>query len=86
MKYIISIGLTLFISFLIFIYGFRVGKMTVEKLNNDKVVYATANIKDDTVELKKELLDLRKKLREVKNEECNYILSYPVKSRCLQNK
>lgn len=86
MKYIYSAGISLLLAFIIFMYGFKVGKITAEKENSDKVIKATSNIKDDTVELKKELYELKKKLKEVKNEECAYILSYPVRSRCLQKR
>lgn len=79
-----SIGISLLLAFIIFMYGFKVGKLTAEKDNTDKVVKATVNVKDDTEGLKKEIDDLKKKLREVKNEECAYVLSYPVRSRCLQ--
>lgn len=81
-----SIGISLLLAFIIFMYGFKVGKLTAEKDNTDKVVKATVNVKDDTEGLKKEIDDLKKKLREVKNEECAYVLSYPVRSRCLQKR
>lgn len=86
MKYICSMGISLLLAFIIFMYGFKVGKLTAEKDNTDKVVKATVNVKDDTEGLKKEIDELKKKLREVKNEECAYVLSYPVRSRCLQKR
>lgn len=67
-------------------YGVKVGKSIVEKKNAENVINATSDVKDDTVALKKELSELKKKLKEVKNEECVYILSYPVRSRCLQKR
>ncbi len=85
MNYIISIIVSLFIAFMIFIYGFKIGKMTVEKINNDKVVEVTSKSKEETQKLKNEVSELRNKLREKKNEECTFILSYPVKQRCLSN-
>lgn len=86
MKYVFSILITIVMAFIIFMYGFKVGKLTAEKDNVDKVIDATVNVKDDTIGLKKEISDLKKKLKEVKNEECAYVLSYPVRSRCLQKR
>lgn len=86
MKYVFSMGVSLVIAFIIFMYGFKVGKITAEKENSDKVINATSTVKDDTEELKKELSTLKKKLKEVKDEECAYVLSYPVRSRCLQKR
>ena len=68
----------------VFAYGFKVGKMTAEKENKDKVVQATVKSKYDTEKLNKELQELRKKVREAKGEECNYVLSYPVRE-CLHD-
>lgn len=86
MKYVFSIVMSILIAFIIFMYGFKVGKLTAEKENSDKVIDATSTVKDDTEELKKEISDLKKKLKEIKNEECAYVLSYPVRSRCLQKR
>ena len=86
MKCLFLVGISLFIVFIVFMYGFKVGKITAEKENVDKVVNVTSKVKDDTVELKKEVDDLKKKLREVKNEECAYSLSYHVRTRCLQKR
>lgn len=69
----------------VFAYGFKVGKMTTESKQKDKVVQTTIKIKDDTEKLKKELQDTKQKLKEAKKyEECNYILNYPVR-KCLRN-
>lgn len=68
----------------VFAYGFKVGKMTAEKENKDKVVQTTTKSKYDTEKLNKELQELRKKVREAKGEECNYVLSYPVRE-CLHD-
>lgn len=69
----------------VFIYGFKIGKITAENEQKDKVVQTTIKIKDDTEKLKKELQDTKQKLKEAKKyEECSYILNYPVR-KCLQN-
>ena len=69
----------------VFIYGFKVGKITAENEQKDKVVQTTIKTKDDTEKLKKELQDTKQKLKEAKKyEECSYILNYPVR-KCLQN-
>ena len=68
-----------------FAYGFKVGKMTAESKQKDKVVQTTIKTKDNTEKLKKELQDTKQKLKEAKKyEECSYILNYPVR-KCLQN-
>lgn len=68
-----------------FAYGFKVGKITAESKQKEKVVQTTIKIKDNTEELKKELETTKQKLKEAKRyEECNYILSYPVR-KCLRN-
>ncbi len=69
----------------VFIYGFKVGKITAENEHKEKVVQTTIKTKDDTEKLKKELQDTKQKLKEAKKyEECSYILNYPVR-KCLQN-
>lgn len=69
----------------VFAYGFKVGKMTAESKQKDKVVQTTIKTKDNTEKLKKELQDTKQKLKEAKKyEECSYILNYPVR-KCLQN-
>ena len=68
----------------VFAYGFKVGKMTAEKENKDKVVQTTIKSKYDTEKLNKGLQELRKKVREAKGEDCNYVLSYPVRE-CLHD-
>ena len=69
----------------VFAYGFKVGKMTAESKQKDKVVQTTIKTKDNTEKLKKELQDIKQKLKEAKKyEECSYILNYPVR-KCLQN-
>jgi|GEM_PF-6579629 len=69
----------------VFIYGFKVGKITAENEQKEKVVQTTVKTKDDTEKLKKELQDTKQKLKEAKKyEECSYILNYPVR-KCLQN-
>lgn len=69
----------------VFIYGFKVGKITAENEQKEKVVQTTIKTKDDTEKLKKELQDTKQKLKEAKKyEECSYILNYPVR-KCLQN-
>lgn len=69
----------------VFAYGFKVGKMTAESKQKDKVVQTTIKTKDDTEKLKKELETTKQKLKEAKKyEECNYILNYPVR-KCLHN-
>lgn len=73
--------LGLILSGVIFIYGVKVGKSTVEKKNAENVINATSDVKDDTVALKKELLTLKAKLDRAG--ECEYILKYPVK-RCIK--
>ena len=86
MKYVFSIAISLLIAFIIFMCGFKVGKITAEKENSDKVTNATSTVKNDTEELKKDISTLKKKIKEVKDEECAYVLSYPVRSRCLQKR
>lgn len=69
----------------VFIYGFKIGKITAENEHKEKVVQTTIKTKDDTEKLKKELQDTKQKLKEAKKyEECSYILNYPVR-KCLQN-
>lgn len=69
----------------VFIYGFKVGKITAENEQKEKVVQTTVKTKDNTEKLKKELQDTKQKLKEAKKyEECSYILNYPVR-KCLQN-
>lgn len=69
----------------VFIYGFKLGKITAENEQKEKVVQTTVKTKDDTEKLKKELQDTKQKLKEAKKyEECSYILNYPVR-KCLQN-
>lgn len=69
----------------VFIYGFKVGKITAENEQKEKVVQTTVKTKDDTEKLKKELQNTKQKLKEAKKyEECSYILNYPVR-KCLQN-
>lgn len=68
-----------------FAYGVKVGKMTAESKQKDRVVHTTIKTKDDTERLKKELETIKQKLKEAKKyEECNYILTYPV-NKCLHN-
>ena len=68
-----------------FAYGFKVGKITAENEQKEKVVQTTVKTKDDTEKLKKELQNTKQKLKEAKKyEECSYILNYPVR-KCLQN-
>lgn len=81
MKYIICIVIGIIMSVAIFIYGVKVGKSIVEKKNDEDVINATSDVKDDTVALKKELLTLKAKLD--RTGECEYILKYPVK-RCIK--
>lgn len=69
----------------VFICGFKVGKITAENEQKEKVVQTTVKTKDNTEKLKKELQDTKQKLKEAKKyEECSYILNYPVR-KCLQN-
>ena len=68
----------------IFAYGFKVGKMTAENEQKDKIAEHTTKTKQETEELKKQLSELREKLKERKNEECDFILSYPV-AECLHD-
>lgn len=69
----------------VFIYGFKVGKITAENEHKEKVIQTTVKTKDDTEKIKKELQDTKQKLKEAKKyEECSYILNYPVR-KCLQN-
>lgn len=68
----------------VFVYGFKVGKITTENEQKEKVVQTTVKTKDDTEKLKKELQELKKKIREAKNEDCEYILNYHV-NKCLHD-
>ena len=68
----------------VFAYGFKVGKMTAENEHKDKIVEHTTKTKQETEELKKQLSELKEKLKERKNEECDFVLSYPV-AECLHD-
>ena len=82
---ILSALISLIILVGVFAYGFKVGKITAENEQKEKVVQTTVKTKDDTEKLKKELQDTKQKLKEAKKyEECSYILNYPVR-KCLQN-
>lgn len=85
MKQLFSSGIVLFFAFVIFFYGFKLGRIVEQKHNNDKIVSATSNTKEETQRIKKEVEELRKKLKEKKIEECSFILNYNVKSKCLSN-
>lgn len=65
-------------------YGYRAGKMAAESKMKDSIVENTIKTKYDTEKLKKELQELKKKIREAKNEDCEYILNYPV-NKCLHD-
>jgi len=82
---ILSALISLIVLVGVFAYGFKVGKITAENEQKEKVVQTTIKTKDDTEKLKKELQDTKQKLKEAKKyEECSYILNYPVR-KCLQN-
>ena len=82
---ILSALISLIVLVGVFAYGFKVGKITAENEQKEKVVQTTVKTKDDTEKLKKELQDTKQKLKEAKKyEECSYILNYPVR-KCLQN-
>lgn len=83
MKYIVIVCIIIVTLFSIFICGYLYGKQASETKIVYKMVDATSNIKNETERLKNEINNLREKLKNAKNEECDFILNYPVRDKCL---
>lgn len=67
----------------VFYMGFKYGKLTYTSKNAEKTIDAQEKRIDNTEELKNYIKQLEEKMRIKKNEECTFILNYPVRDKCL---
>lgn len=77
--------LVLLIMPLIYWGGYRAGKTATEARTIEKVVYIQSEAVDNTKQLKKEVSQLREKIKnaENKNKDCFFVLNFDV-FECLQ--
>lgn len=83
MKYLVLIGLFFFVIAGVYYVAYNAGIESIESKYNKEAIHIAEQSKQSTESLNKEILELRKKIKDKKNENnCAYLLNLNI-SHCL---